>query len=76
MAHVTLEQIAKGGQDFDRAKLDATTEADIERHMREDGQDPEAEPVGYRWAPPLGSPRSDNTSASLHPPKGRKKAHA
>ena len=39
---VTLAQImAAGGGEVDRAKLDATTEEDIRRHMIEDGEDPD-----------------------------------
>jgi putative transcriptional regulator len=42
---MTLAQImAGGGGKVDRAKLDATTEEDIRRHMIEDGEDPDAEP--------------------------------
>jgi putative transcriptional regulator len=42
---MTLEQImARGGGKIDRAKLDATTEEDIRRHMIEDGEDPDEEP--------------------------------
>jgi putative transcriptional regulator len=41
---MTLAQImAAGGGKIDRAKLDATTEEDIRRHMIEDGEDPDAE---------------------------------
>jgi putative transcriptional regulator len=48
---MTLEQIrAAGGGRVDRARLDATTEEDIRRHMIEDGEDPDAEP---RFAPPV-----------------------
>jgi len=40
-----MEQImARGGGKIDRAKLDATTEDDIRRHMIEDGGDPNEEP--------------------------------
>ena len=42
---MTPEQIAAaGGGRVDRARLDRTTEADIRRHMVEDGEDPDAVP--------------------------------
>lgn len=45
LTRMTLEEIiAKGGGRVDRAKLDATTEEDIRRHMIEDGEDPDEEP--------------------------------
>lgn len=45
LTRMPLEQImARGGGKVDRAKLDATTEADIRRHMIEDGKNPDAEP--------------------------------
>ena len=45
VTRMTLDQImASGGGKVDRAKLDATTEDDIRRHMIEDGEDPDAEP--------------------------------
>jgi putative transcriptional regulator len=45
VTRMTLEQImAAGGGKVDRAKLDATTEDDIRRHMIEDGEDPDEEP--------------------------------
>jgi putative transcriptional regulator len=48
---MTSQQIAAaGGGRVDRAKLDATTEADIRRHMIEDGEDPAAEP---HFQPPV-----------------------
>ena len=43
ITRMTAEQIAAGGQ-VDRTRLDATTEAEIRRHMIEDGEDPDAEP--------------------------------
>jgi putative transcriptional regulator len=42
MARMTLEQIKAAQPKVDRAKVAATGEADIARHMREDGEDPEA----------------------------------
>ncbi len=45
VTRMTVEQIAAaGGGQVDRARIDATTEADIRRHMIEDGEDPDAEP--------------------------------
>ena len=45
ITRMTLDQImAGGGGKVDRAKLDATTEEDIRRHMIEDGEDPDEEP--------------------------------
>lgn len=45
VTRIAHEQImASGGGKVDRAKLDATTEGDIRRHMIEDGEDPDAEP--------------------------------
>jgi putative transcriptional regulator len=42
---MTSKQVAAGGGGMvDRARLDATTEADIRWHMIEDGEDPDAEP--------------------------------
>lgn len=49
---MTMEQIgAAGGGRMDRAKLAATTEADIRRHMVEDGEDPDAPPPTYQRIP-------------------------
>jgi putative transcriptional regulator len=45
MAVMTLERIKAQGPHIDRAKFDATTEAEIRRHMIEDGEDPDA-PLG------------------------------
>lgn len=41
---VTLEELRRRKLGVDRAKIDATTEDDIRRHMIEDGEDPDAEP--------------------------------
>jgi len=38
---VTLAGIAAATPDVDLARIDATTEADIRRHMQEDGYDPD-----------------------------------
>jgi putative transcriptional regulator len=51
VTRMTSQQImAAGGGRVDRAKLDATTEEDIRRHMIEDGEDPDEEP---RFEPPV-----------------------
>lgn len=42
---MTLEEIRKNPPKIDRAKIDATTEEDIRRHMIEDGEDPDEEVV-------------------------------
>ncbi len=42
MARMTLEQIKAAQPKVDRAMIAATGEADIARHMREDGEDPAA----------------------------------
>ena len=44
----TLEDILASRPAFDRAKLDATSEDDIRRHMIEDGEDPDAVPGPVR----------------------------
>jgi putative transcriptional regulator len=38
---MTLDAIMAHKPDVDLAKIDATTEADIRRHMREEGYDPD-----------------------------------
>ncbi|MDE2007380.1 MAG: transcriptional regulator [Rhodospirillales bacterium] len=43
ITRMTMEQIKASAPDVDYAKLDATTEEDIRRHMIEDGEDPDAE---------------------------------
>jgi putative transcriptional regulator len=49
MAHVrrTMERFRRVKPRVNRAKIDATTEADIRRHMIEDGQDPAHSLVGF-----------------------------
>ena len=44
MARMTLDQIKASMPKVDRAKIAATSEEDITRHMREDGEDPGAAP--------------------------------
>lgn len=51
MARISLDQLRASRPQVDRAKMDATTEADIRRHTVEDGQNPDAAPDGYRLIP-------------------------
>jgi putative transcriptional regulator len=52
ITRMTLKQALARKPRIDRAKIDATTEEDIRRHMIEDGQDPDAEiPADARWVP-------------------------
>ena len=44
MARMTLDQIKASKPKVNRAKIAATNEEDIARHMREDGEDPGAAP--------------------------------
>jgi putative transcriptional regulator len=44
MARMALDQIKASKPKVDRAKIAATSEEDIARHMREDGEDPGAAP--------------------------------
>jgi putative transcriptional regulator len=46
---MTLEQAQKVRPDVDWAKLDATTEADINRYQVEDGHDPDADADRADW---------------------------
>jgi putative transcriptional regulator len=43
----TLDHVRRVKLRIDRGKIDATTEADIRRHMIEDGQNPAAELAGF-----------------------------
>ncbi len=43
MARVTLDQIKTARPKVDRGKIEKTSEKDIARHMRQDGEDPKAE---------------------------------
>ena len=54
---MTLTAIA-ASQDIDRAKIAATTEADITRHMIEDGEDLAAPDGAAVTVPPLAALRS------------------
>ena len=53
MARRTLEEIMASRPQVDHARLDASTEEDIRRHMIEDGEDPDAEllPFTEEWPP-------------------------
>jgi putative transcriptional regulator len=52
ITRMTLDQIRARGTSRDRARIDATTEEDIRRHMVEDGQDPDADvPADARRIP-------------------------
>ena len=56
---MTLEEIvASGGGTVDRAKLEATTEEDIRRHMVEDGFDPDDPFKGLREVPSVAEVRA------------------
>lgn len=47
MVRMTLEQIKASKPKMDRAKIAATSEADITIHSREDGEDPDAALDGF-----------------------------
>lgn len=51
MAKRSLESILAVAPDVDQARMDATTEEDILRHAREDGEDPDASSDGYVLVP-------------------------
>jgi putative transcriptional regulator len=52
LVRMTLDRIrANGGGQVDHVQLKATTEADIRRHMVEDGEDPDAPLPEYRPVP-------------------------
>ena len=48
---MTLEEIRASRPEVDRARIAATTEADIRRHKIEDGEDPDASLPPFRPAP-------------------------
>lgn len=48
----TLQQIRASQPVVDRAKVEATTEEDIRRHMLEDGEDPDAELGAFKLVIP------------------------
>jgi putative transcriptional regulator len=54
---MTLEEIKASRPTIDRAKVAATTEADIRRHQIEDGEDPDAPLPPFRLCrrPPASS---------------------
>lgn len=47
MARISLDQLRMNRPQANREVIDATTEADIRRHTREDGGDPDAETDAY-----------------------------
>ena len=47
MAGMTLDEIKAARPQIDRAKIEATTEAEIAAQMLQDGEDPEAELGGF-----------------------------
>ena len=51
MAKRSLESILAAPPDIDRERLDATTEEEIRRQAREDGEDPDASTDGYVLVP-------------------------
>lgn len=59
MVRMTLKEImASGGGKIDQAKIDATTEEDIRRHMVEDGFDPDKPFDGLREIVPVAAIRA------------------
>lgn len=64
----TLAELRSSPPTIDRAKIAATTEADIRRHMIEDGEDPDALLEGFRLIMPEATEvfvGSDNIFADL-----------
>ena len=58
ITRMILEQIKASRPTLDGAKIDATTEEDIRRHMIVDGQDPDADlPPPEAWSPDVASLR-------------------
>ncbi len=57
VTRMTLEEALAKAPDVDRAKVEATTEEDIRRHMAEDGEDPDAVPRPEDWYPSAASIR-------------------
>ena len=59
VTRMTLDEALAKAPDVDRAKVDATTEEDIRRHMAEDGEDPDT-PAATRpegWYPSVAALR-------------------
>jgi putative transcriptional regulator len=52
VTRMTLADAQAHKPDIDRAKMDATSEADIRRHMVDDGEDPDAPLPGARLVVP------------------------
>ena len=57
MARMTLDQIKASAPKINRAKIDATTDEDIIRHMIEDGEDPKERLSNYIEEVPPGDIR-------------------
>ncbi len=57
VTRMTLDEALAKAPDVDRAKVDATTEEDIRRHMAEDGEDPDTAPRPEDWYPSAASIR-------------------
>ncbi len=58
VTRMTLDEALAKAPDVDRAKVDATTEEDIRRHMAEDGEAPDAAaPRPEGWYPSAASIR-------------------
>ena len=67
----TLNQIRRVKPRVDRAKIDATTEADIRRHMIEDGQDPAMALAGFAPViPPRALRKRGRPKAAYAPLRG------
>ena len=47
MVRMTLEEIKDAKPKIDRSKIEATTEEDILKHMKEDGEDPQAQFIDF-----------------------------
>jgi hypothetical protein len=57
MARMTLEQIKASRPWVDRAEIEATSEEDIARYMREDGENPDADLGAFvEDVPPCAAP--------------------
>lgn len=64
---LTLEQIKASRPQADRAKIAATTEADIRRQQIEDGEDPDAPLPPFRLVPKAGAGRVTGPQAPAAP---------
>ena len=57
ITRMTLDEAQAKVPEVDRAKMDATTEEDIRRHMAEDDEDPNATPRLEDWYPSVATLR-------------------